>query len=95
MGFKARERGWYDISMKDIRVSLKAAIALQDRTFLTGCMVTIFILGFSAILIYYVTKDYNCRDFSSQSAAQSLLNRTPGDPYKLDADKDGFACEQS
>lgn len=35
--------------------------------------------------------DYDCADFSSQSAAQSYL--LPGDPYGLDGDGDGIACE--
>ena len=35
--------------------------------------------------------DYNCSDFSSQSEAQGYL--LPGDPYGLDRDNDGIACE--
>lgn len=35
--------------------------------------------------------DYDCSDFSSQSEAQSYL--LPGDPYRLDGDGDGIACE--
>jgi hypothetical protein len=35
--------------------------------------------------------DYDCSDFSSQSQAQGYL--LPGDPYNLDGDNDGTACE--
>jgi Excalibur calcium-binding domain len=35
--------------------------------------------------------DYDCSDFSSQSQAQGYL--LPGDPYGLDGDGDGIACE--
>lgn len=35
--------------------------------------------------------DYNCTDFATQEQAQAKL--LPGDPYGLDADRDGIACE--
>ena len=35
--------------------------------------------------------DYDCSDFSSQAQAQGYL--LPGDPYNLDGDNDGVACE--
>ena len=35
--------------------------------------------------------DYNCSDFSTQAEAQGYL--FPGDPYGLDRDNDGIACE--
>lgn len=38
-------------------------------------------------------RDYNCSDFKTQASAQRILNSTPGDPYKLDRDHDGIACE--
>jgi len=37
--------------------------------------------------------DYDCKDFRTQSEAQKVLNSTTGDPYKLDRDKNGIACE--
>jgi hypothetical protein len=36
--------------------------------------------------------DYSCADFGTQEEAQSYL--TPGDPYVLDPDGDGLACEE-
>jgi hypothetical protein len=35
--------------------------------------------------------DYDCSDFATQEEAQEYL--LPGDPYGLDADDDGIACE--
>lgn len=36
---------------------------------------------------------YNCPDFASQANAQAVLRADPSDPNRLDADKDGIACE--
>jgi len=38
-------------------------------------------------------QDYDCSDFRTQAEAQRVLNSRPGDPYKLDSDKDGQGCE--
>lgn len=35
--------------------------------------------------------DYDCADFATQAEAQEYL--LPGDPYRLDGDNDGIACE--
>lgn len=37
--------------------------------------------------------DYDCADFATQAQAQQVLNAHPGDPYGLDRDRDGVACE--
>lgn len=36
-------------------------------------------------------RDYDCADFANQAEAEEYL--LPGDPYRLDADSDGIACE--
>ena len=36
---------------------------------------------------------YNCPKFASQTQAQAVLRADPSDPNRLDADKDGIACE--
>jgi hypothetical protein len=36
-------------------------------------------------------RDYDCADFANQAEAEEYL--LPGDPYDLDADGDGIACE--
>jgi hypothetical protein len=38
--------------------------------------------------------DLNCSDFSTQAEAQAELDRDTSDPYNLDADNDGIACEE-
>jgi len=38
-------------------------------------------------------RDYDCSDFRTQAKAQKVLNSRSGDPYKLDSDGDGQACE--
>jgi hypothetical protein len=36
---------------------------------------------------------YDCQSFGSQESAQAQLRRNPADPYNLDPDRDGQACE--
>lgn len=36
---------------------------------------------------------YDCDDFTYQEEAQRVYDRDPSDPYGLDADNDGIACE--
>lgn len=41
-------------------------------------------------------RDYDCDDFSTQKEAQRFFEKHGGpakDPYRLDADHDGTACE--
>ncbi len=38
--------------------------------------------------------DLNCENFATQRQAQAALEQSPGDPYGLDADGDGWACER-
>jgi hypothetical protein len=38
--------------------------------------------------------DLDCADFANQEEAQTVLERDPGDPNRLDADNDGIACEE-
>ncbi|QIO25027.1 thermonuclease family protein [Haloarcula sp. JP-L23] len=37
--------------------------------------------------------DYDCSHFDTQAQAQAVLERTAGDPHRLDGDDDGVACE--
>jgi hypothetical protein len=37
--------------------------------------------------------DLDCSDFAFQEDAQAEFNRDPSDPFRLDADNDGIACE--
>jgi hypothetical protein len=41
-------------------------------------------------------RDYDCKDFKTQKQAQKFFKKHGGpkrDPYRLDADHDGIACE--
>ena len=41
-------------------------------------------------------RDYDCDDFSTQKEAQKFFEKHGGpskDPHRLDADRDGIACE--
>ncbi len=37
--------------------------------------------------------DCDCSDFATQQEAQKVLDKFPNDPYRLDGDGDGIACE--
>jgi hypothetical protein len=37
---------------------------------------------------------YDCQSFGSQESAQAELERIPSDPYDLDPDGNGIACEE-
>lgn len=56
-----------------------------------------FILVVAAVLAAPVVasaRDYDCGDFSTQAEAQRVYEDAgPGDPYRLDRDHDGVACE--
>jgi micrococcal nuclease len=38
-------------------------------------------------------RDYDCKDFRSQAEAQQIFDAYPDDPFQLDLDRDGIACE--
>jgi hypothetical protein len=58
------------------------------------CAVLLIALGLSAPLPSSASAaDFDCADFSSQAEAQE--NLLPGDPYGLDGDSDGIACEDN
>lgn len=46
---------------------------------------------------FYIGKGdaFNCADFASQADAQAVLRADPTDPNRLDADRDGIACESN
>ncbi len=49
------------------------------------------LLVLSAVPSTAAAEDYDCADFANQAEAEEHL--LPGDPYGLDADNDGIACE--
>ncbi|HET7121022.1 MAG TPA: excalibur calcium-binding domain-containing protein [Solirubrobacterales bacterium] len=59
---------------------------------LAGLIVSISALAVLALLPAAAqARDYDCADFANQAEAQEYL--LPGDPYRLDGDNDGVACE--
>ena len=54
---------------------------------LTACALCVLALAPSSAFAV----DYDCADFGTQEEAQEFL--LPGDPYGLDGDDDGVACE--
>lgn len=42
-----------------------------------------------------VNSDCDCKDFATQAEAQQVFDAYPGDPFKLDRDNDGLACENN
>lgn len=46
-----------------------------------------------AVLPSCVNSDCNCSDFKDGVEAQRVFDAYPGDPFKLDRDKDGIPCE--
>ena len=47
-----------------------------------------------AAAVVAAARDYDCGDFSTQAEAQRVYEDAgPGDPYRLDRDHDGVACE--
>jgi hypothetical protein len=61
---------------------------------LLSCAVLLIALGLTAGPASSASAaDLDCADFSSQAEAQE--NLLPGDPYGLDGDSDGIACEDN
>jgi hypothetical protein len=57
---------------------------------LCACVAAVLI-GVAAPIASAHRRDYDCDDFANQAEAEEYL--LPGDPYDLDADGDGIACE--
>ena len=51
------------------------------------------LLGLPASPALAQTDLYDCPDFTYQEQAQAIYNQDPSDPYNLDGDNDGIACE--
>jgi Excalibur calcium-binding domain len=63
----------------------------------TGVHITLFtcwaflLLAFEGMAVAQTADLYDCSDFDTQEEAQAQL--LPGDPYGLDGDNDGMACD--
>ncbi|MGW2717640.1 excalibur calcium-binding domain-containing protein [Streptomyces sp. NPDC001492] len=65
---------------------------IATRVLSTAALAFLATTGPTAVVAHAQT-DVDCRDFAFQEDAQAVLNRDPSDPFRLDADHDGIACE--
>lgn len=66
---------------------------IRTRVLSTAALTLLVITGPTAVVAHAQT-DLDCRDFPFQEDAQRVLNSNPSDPFRLDADHDGIACEE-
>jgi len=66
---------------------------IRTRVLSTAALTLLVTTGPTAFVAHAQT-DLDCRDFTFQEDAQAVLNRNPSDPFRLDADHDGIACEE-
>ncbi len=59
---------------------------------LTSLLMAMALLALFAIPAI-AQQDLDCRDFDTQEEAQEVFDQDTSDPNRLDADNDGFACE--
>src|ERR1700761_6290742 len=60
-------------------------------TLVLSACIAMTLIGVAAPSASAHRRDYDCADFANQAEAEEYL--LPGDPYNLDADGDGIACE--
>ncbi len=52
------------------------------------------LLAAGFFLLFASKQDYNCSDFKTQKEAQEVFKRNMYDIYKLDANHNGWPCEE-
>jgi hypothetical protein len=62
------------------------------KVLLLAALAMVAALVFAPAALAQDPSTYNCDDFATQAEAQEFL--LPGDPYILDADDDGTACDE-
>lgn len=62
------------------------------RTLTTALLATVMV-GAMTAPAFAQSRDLDCKDFTSQAAAQANLDANRSDPNRLDQDGDGKACE--
>jgi len=55
---------------------------------------SLYVIGQLSGINERIFDDKSCLDFRTQAEAQAVFNADPSDPYGLDPDGDGVACEQ-
>jgi LPXTG-motif cell wall-anchored protein len=66
---------------------------MAGRRLITVALGVLSLLTVAPAALASHSGDLDCSDFDTQREAQAHLTRHPGDPDRLDADNDGFACE--
>jgi hypothetical protein len=64
---------------------------LLGSSLVVGALVALWVAAAASPASAARHRDYDCADFATQAEAEEYL--LPGDPYNLDADGDGIACE--
>lgn len=62
---------------------------MRHLAIFTATLVVLLVVAAPA----FAQADLNCDDFATQAEAQAELDRDRSDPYGLDRDSDGVACE--
>ncbi|NUP38997.1 MAG: excalibur calcium-binding domain-containing protein [Streptomyces sp.] len=65
---------------------------IATRVLSAAALALLVTTGPTAVVAHAQT-DEDCRDFAFQEEAQAVLNANRSDPFRLDADHDGIACE--
>ncbi|MFF4505171.1 hypothetical protein [Streptomyces sp. NPDC001401] len=65
---------------------------IRIRALCTAALTILATTGPAAVVAHAQT-DLDCNNFTFQEDAQAEFNRDPSDPFRLDADNDGIACE--
>lgn len=65
---------------------------IATRVLSAAALALLVTTGPTAVVAHAQT-DVDCRDFAFQEEAQAVLNANRSDPFRLDADHDGIACE--
>lgn len=67
---------------------------IRDTAYKLGMLTTLVFIIVLALAYYFVFKDYNCNELTPYGQEFFLKHGGPEqDPYRLDGDKDGIACE--
>src|SRR5919202_3929940 len=65
----------------------------RPLTILGVMLFALVLFGLPASPALAQTDLYDCSDFTFQEDAQRILDQNPSDPYGLDGDNDGMACD--
>lgn len=76
-----------------VRVVVARFVIWQSKRKIRWVLLSVLSGTFLATNPVQAGVDFSCKNFASSDAAQALLDRDPSDPYNLDADGNGVACD--